>query len=117
MGDLYCDPNQLPGKAGCSVITDTHVLQEVIDLRLSYTADDPTLELRVRTRDDRVVLLQLAGVKQIRLERLTPRFWLDELQIEDVRPDQLEGIRFRVFARFDHSFTCLCSDLSITAAT
>ena len=113
MGELYRDPNQIPGKSGSSVLADTHSLHEVLELHLSYVSDQPAMHLRVRTADDREVLIQLTGLRQIGLDRLTPRLWLTEVEIEDVRADQQEGIRFRVFSRYDHSFDCLCQDFTI----
>ena len=117
MGDLFRDPNKIPGKQGCSVVVDLHELNEVLDLRVTYADKWPTLDLLVRCVSGRVVEVKLTGVRKLTFDGIVPRLWLNAIEIEDERDAQLEGVSFRVFSRRDRALDCLCDDFQVIEAT
>jgi hypothetical protein len=61
--------------------------------------------------------LKCFGVSMLRLPSLTGVFGIDELEIEDLRSDQLEGIRYRLKDYGGSSLEILCENISIEIAS
>ncbi|MFN0061483.1 MAG: hypothetical protein ACKVPX_03050 [Myxococcaceae bacterium] len=76
----------------------------------------PSLVLALEYESDKaryLLELRFDGIRQLAFGEMTPGLFLGELEIEDVRGRQLEGIHFEVTARFENSFVCSCRDISI----
>ena len=56
--------------------------------------------------------LSFEGVRQLVLPEMTPLLWIPELEIEDVRASQLEGIRFEARSHLNE-FRCACASIAV----
>ena len=59
------------------------------------------------------VTLVFEGIQSARLPELTPSFYLNELEIEDVSVDQLEGVRYSVVDYGMVEFKIRCRDVAV----
>lgn len=72
------------------------------DPELAGSLVELTLFHRKSTPNGRAdVVLCFKGVRKLVLPEIAPRFFLTELEIEDLSRDQLEGIRYRAFDNLD----------------
>jgi len=60
------------------------------------------------------VTLKFRGVRQATLPELGPLFYLAEVEIEDLRSDQLEGIRYRTKDYRSQQFEVLSREIEIS---
>jgi len=74
-----------------------------ISMTLDYTAEGRRFQL----------MMQLDGVRELVLPKMTPFLFLPELEIEDVKGRMMEGIRFEVVSHFERSFICACEDIVV----
>jgi hypothetical protein len=66
-----------------------------------------------RESETYAVTLVFEGIQSARLPELTPSFYLNELEIEDVSVDQLEGVRYSVVDYGMMEFKILCRDVAV----
>ena|ERR1700724_708139 len=62
------------------------------------------------------VTLDFSGIRYAKLPELTPVFYFSELEIEDVRSDHLEGIRYRAKDHGSAEFEVLAKEITILLA-
>src|SRR5688572_10929219 len=80
------------------------VSRAVFESPSSVAADD-TASLLLILRYDGVggeyrLEMRLEGVRELVLPALRPRFWLNELEVEDIRERQLEGCSWQLVSHF-----------------
>jgi hypothetical protein len=99
---------------------DLYRLGRVVRLYLFQTKDDPgaddyTMQIGAEHEDMRggIVELEFSGMKTAKLPQMMPSFNFDELEIDDVSRDQLEGIRFRAKDHGIMDFEILCKAVVI----
>jgi hypothetical protein len=61
-----------------------------------------------------VVQLKCFGVCTLKLPTLASGFWLNELEIEDLRSSQLEGIRYKLKDHHESDLEILCEEFEVT---
>lgn len=66
--------------------------------------------------DKLIIRLTCASVRMFRLPSVTGVFTINELEIEDMRSNQLEGIRYRLKDYGESDFEILCGDIAIQIA-
>lgn len=60
-----------------------------------------------------VVQLRCFGVRTLKLPTFASSFWLNELEIEDLRSSHLEGIRFKLKDHHESDLEILCEDFEV----
>jgi hypothetical protein len=60
------------------------------------------------------VTIRFSGCRQARIPDFAPLFYLAELEIEDIRKDQLENIRYKTKCYGNTDFEILSNDIGIT---
>jgi len=102
---------------------DLHRLGLVTELLLRIAPQTPdTRDLLITSLynagdGEYVVTLRFAAVHRVRLPELAPTFYFAELEIEDIRDHQMEGIRYRARDHCMSEFEVLCGGVEIVACT
>ena len=100
---------------------DLYHLRHVERLTLQRAADGEAFDLSVeavyQAEREYLVTLVFAGVKSTRLPELSPSFFFGELEIEDLRDAQLEGIRYRARDFSENGFDVHCQELRLERIT
>jgi hypothetical protein len=99
---------------------DLYELGHVESLILRRAAGEDTFDLQIETtyeaNPEYSVTLVFAGVHSAKLPALSPSFYVGEFEIEDVRGDQLEGIRYRARDFRGNGFEVNCQDIELHVA-
>ena len=86
-------------------------------VELRYRWED-AVELVLRLASDAGDLeLALRGVRSIRIPELSPWFWTSELEIDDLRSQQLEGIKFRLIESDGDRLAISCEHIECLSFT
>jgi hypothetical protein len=79
---------------------------QLADIFLTATYSDSTRDFNVT--------ISFSGCRRAKLPEFAPLFYLTELEIEDIRKDQLENIHYKAKCYGDTDFEILSNNISIT---
>lgn len=96
---------------------DFYKIARVARVCIDFGEEDDSLSVELKAEylveKKYEISILMEGVRELVLPEMRASLLFSELEIEDVRERQLEGICFEIVDQFERSFRCSCRNITI----